>query len=360
MRPMIFGSPGRYIQGEGILENIGAYLVGYASRVMFVSDTFVREMVKPVVDSSCRMQNIHSTWIEFDGELTADAIDKLKMAAHPADYHVVVAIGGGKTLDAGKALAHASNCPFVAVPTVASNDSPTSKNYVIYDENHHLAEVRNMPRSAVLVIADTALLAKAPRQFLIAGIGDALSKYFEAEQCMHSNGVNLFGGRASYSGYVLAKECYATIREHAEQALAELQHDAVFPSFDRLIEAVILMSGLGFESGGLSVAHSMTRGLSRVPGAATAPHGLAVAYGLLVQLHLEKRSDVFMRDVLSFYERIGLPRSLGELGAISPDHATRLTIADYTLTAPHMSNFERTLQAEDLVIAMKAVDVMTQ
>lgn len=360
MRPMIFGSPGRYIQGEGVLDSIGLYLADYANEVMFVSDTFVSKLVKPAVDASCRSQNLRSTWIEFDGELTADAIDKLKMDAYPAAYQIVVAVGGGKTLDAGKALAHASNRPFVAVPTVASNDSPTSKNYVIYDEDHQLAEVRHMPRSAVLVIADTAVLAKAPRQLLIAGIGDAVSKYFEAEQCMHSNGVNLFAARPPYSGYVLARECYTTIREHAEQALADLQDGTVSPAFDRLIEAVILMSGLGFESGGLSVAHSMTRGLSRARGTATAPHGLAVAYGLLVQLHLEKRSEVFIRDVLSFYERIGLPRNLGELGATSLDLATRRTIADYTLTAPHMSNFERTLNAEDLIVAMKAVDVMTQ
>ncbi|MGF6767611.1 glycerol dehydrogenase [Paraburkholderia sp. GAS199] len=363
MSPIVFGSPGRYIQGEALLDRLGLYLSGYANQVLFVCDAFVGKLVKPTIVSSCHGQNIRTAWIEFDGELTAQAVDRLKREAQSADFQLVVAVGGGKTLDAGKALAHSSNRPFVAVPTVASNDSPTSKNYVIYDDNHHLAEVRNMPRSAVLVIADTTLLARAPRHFLIAGIGDALSKYFEAEQCMKSNGANLFGARPSYSGFVLAKACYATIREYAEHALTGLpsapQGCATTVAFDRLIEAVILMSGLGFESGGLSVAHSMTRGFSRVPGCATAAHGLAVAYGLLVQLRLERRSESFIHELLSFYQRIGLPKTLSELGATSNDRAIRQSIADYTMTAPHIRNFERTLNAEDIVAAMEAIDSMT-
>jgi glycerol dehydrogenase len=54
------------------------------------------------------------------------------------------------------------------------------------------------------------------------------------------------------------------------------------------------MSGLGFESGGLSIAHAMTRGLSKVPGSREAMHGQQVAYGLLLQLMLEGSGPAFL------------------------------------------------------------------
>jgi glycerol dehydrogenase len=359
MKFIVFGSPGRYVQGEGLIDSIGDWLNDYARRVLVLCDAGVRPLVHASLSASCHAHGIDCEWIEFGGELTAASVEALKRDASAYDFDAVVAIGGGKALDAGKALSHAASRPLVTVPTIASNDSPTSKNYVLYDERHQLAEVLHMPRSAMLVLVDTALLARAPRAFLVAGIGDAVSKYFEARQCMLAQGTNLFGARSSSAGYALARACYETIREHAETALNEPQTQGVTRSYDRLIEAVILMSGLGFESGGLSVAHAMTRGLSRIESKRPAPHGHQVAYGLLVQLHLERQPDAFIDDIATFLARIGLPtRLLGAngLGAHSADSETLARIAEYTMSAPHIANFERPLAAGDLVCAMQAVE----
>ena len=57
-------------------------------------------------------------------------------------------------------------------------------------------------------------------------------------------------------------------------------------AFDAVVEANILMSGLGFENGGLGLAHAMTRGLVRTPVVDQCLHGFHVAYGLLVQLEV--------------------------------------------------------------------------
>ena len=92
------------------------------------------------------------------------------------------------------------------------------------------------------------------------------------------------------------------------------------------------MSGLVFESGGLSISHGMTRGLSAVPGVASALHGHQVAYGLLVQLELERRDAGFMQDMRAFHRSAGLPLKLVELGA---DQAVT-TIGKVPATAAHM------------------------
>ncbi|MDW9246447.1 iron-containing alcohol dehydrogenase family protein [Burkholderia cepacia] len=188
MTALIFGSPGRYIQGDGLLDDIGQYIRDCSERALVLCDSFVKEQFGSRIAASCAAHEIDVHWLAFSGELTDRKVRELEHAAQSFDYGVVVAIGGGKTLDAGKALVDAAHCALITVPTVASNDSPTSKNYVVYDDDHQLAAVRHLPRSATYVLVDTTLIAQAPTHFLLAGIGDAISKYFEAEQCLNSGG----------------------------------------------------------------------------------------------------------------------------------------------------------------------------
>ena len=70
---------------------------------------------------------------------------------------------------------------------------------------------------------------------------------------------------------------------------------------------MILLSGLGFESGGLSIAHALTRGLPRIAGLATSAHGLQVALGLLVQLDLEARDDGLLAELTRWYAQVACP-----------------------------------------------------
>ena len=93
---------------------------------------------------------------------------------------VVIGLGGGKALDAGKAVSLRLGVPVVTVPTVASNDSPTSRAVAMYDDEHRMASVDQLPANPHAVVVDTALIAAAPAHFLRAGIGDAVAKTFEA------------------------------------------------------------------------------------------------------------------------------------------------------------------------------------
>ncbi|NYH11863.1 glycerol dehydrogenase [Pseudomonas moraviensis] len=360
---LVFGSPGRYVQGTEVLAQAGAYLAHCGRSAVVVIDSYVLGLIRQRLDDSCAHAQVELHYITYDGEITADGIAGLRAAAANIEFEMILAVGGGKCIDAGKALAHSSGRALITMPTVASNDAPTSKNYVIYDDHHQLSEVGHLLVSPRYVLVDTSLIAQAPRPFLLAGIADALTKKFEAEQCYKAAGVNMFGARPALSGLVLARECYEVIRRYAEPALALAGTGEVTVAFDHLIEAVLLMSGLGFESGGLSIAHAMTRGLSKIPGAQQQVHGKQVAYGLLVQLVLEDRDAELMGDMLSFYQRIGLPRNLTELGVPEVDDALLRQVAEPTLKAPHAKNFVTdsgaALTCDELIAAMRALEGLT-
>lgn len=356
---LLFGAPGRYIQGPGVISQIGACVAHCGRSAVVVSDAFVIGLIRDAVSRSCQEASVDVTFLEFDGEVTAEGIEQLKAAFGRGKGDVVVGAGGGKGIDAGKALAHARDAALITLPTVASNDAPTSKNYVVYDAHHQLVHVGHLPASPRYVVVDTALIAQAPRQFLAMGIADGLTKTFEAEQCLKAAGVNMFGARPSLAGVALARECYRIIRADGEAALAVAGSGLPNEAFERVVEAALLMSGLGFESGGLSIAHAMTRGLSRVAGPREAVHGWQVAYGLLLQLVLERRDEAFMSDLLAFYDVVGLPKSLADLGARNIGDDLLRQIAEPTLAAAHARNFERQLSIDEMVAAMKTLEALT-
>ncbi|MBI1396391.1 MAG: iron-containing alcohol dehydrogenase [Betaproteobacteria bacterium] len=352
----IFGAPGRYIQGAGALAAMGETLRGVGSRTVLVADRAVLGLFGEAIVSACSGAGIRCEPLEFSGEITPEEVARLATLARHASPDFVIGCGGGRGVDAGKAVADALKCRVATIPTAASNDAPTSKIYVLYDSSHRLLRVGHMSSSPEVVVVDTEIVVTAPESLFTAGIGDAVVKKFEVAQCVASGGRNIFGASACRAAVALTELCYETLRKDAVAALAAVRQRRVTDEVERVVEATVLHSGLGFESGGLSISHAMTRGLSAVRGTRDALHGHQVAYALLVQLALERRSRAFVDDVLAFYAQVGLPASLGDIGLPDATAGEVDAIAAGTMTAPHARHFERELEARDIADAMRAVE----
>lgn len=355
-RPRIFGAPLRYVQGPHVLREVGPLARLCGTQALLLADRFVLDLIGPAVQASCAEAGVACTPLLFEGEVTAAEIARLAAAAAPHAPAVVVAAGGGKGIDTGKGVARALGAQVITLPTAASNDAPTSQVYVVYDEQHRLVAVERLPHNPFAVVVDTALIARAPALLLRSGIGDALSKKHEVARCHEAGGPNLFGGRGTHAAGALAELCDTLLRRHALPALAALERGEPDEHLESLVEATVLLSGLCFENGGLSIAHALTRGLSALPGPAQALHGLQVAWGLRVQWVLEGHADGAFEALDDFYRAVGLPLDLQGLGlAGEPSEAQLAEAAALTVAAPHTRNFPRTLTADDLVQAMRAV-----
>ena len=352
----IFGSPGRYIQGPGTISEIGRVAKSIGDVACLVVDAGVADLVGAPIRASLAEAGVKAALEPFSGEITYPVIEALTetmRAHHPA---LVIAAGGGKGLDVGKGVAERLRVPIVTVPTIASNDAPTSATYVVYDEAHTIAAIDRMGVNPHTVLVDTQLIANAPAKFLRWGIGDALTKTFEAAGCWAGRGKTPFGTRPLRTGMVIAEAGYQVLRRHAAKALAAVERGEVTDDLEATVEACILMSGLGFENGGLSIAHSLTRGLVKARGAMTAPHGEQVAYGTLVQLAAERRPDAELQDLAGFLRDIGLPVRLADLGMEEASVAEIDEIAALTMTAPHVVNLAHEVGAQDVAAAMRRVE----
>ncbi|WDZ79101.1 glycerol dehydrogenase (plasmid) [Ensifer adhaerens] len=350
----VFGAPSRYVQGRGILDRTGTFAAQLGKSAVLVADAQILPLVRDVLRKSCRTSGVSLQILPFSGVLTPETGQQLSSALGYGAPDIVIAAGGGRAIDAGKALADIRDLRLITLPTVASNDAPTSKNYVLYDEQEMLVEVRHLARNPDFVVVDTELLAGAPKFMFAAGLGDALSKKAEAAACANGRGLTMFRARPTQLAGTIAALCYDTLIEYGMAAYDAAGSGNPTEEFEAAVEAMILMAGLGFESGGLSVPHALTRGLPRIPGVARRPHGFQVAYGLAVhhQLMVEPMSPAL--DDL--YRHVGLPRNLASLAGHPIERQHLSTVAEASIAVPHMLNFPHPVTIDDLVAAMVAVE----
>ena len=138
-------------------------------------------------------------------------------------------------------------------------------------------------RHPALVLVDTTVIAQAPKRQLVAGLGDALATWFEARTVLQSHVNNQLGGKPTTSGTALAKLCHDILLADGPAACAAVDAGVATPALERIVEANNLLSGLGFENGGLAAAHAVANGFSMIAGSHRMLHGDKVAMGLHTQ-----------------------------------------------------------------------------
>jgi glycerol dehydrogenase len=176
-------------------------------------------------------------------------------------------------------------------------------------------------------------VAEAPVQFLAAGIGDALATWLEARATRRGTAAAMAGGRPTRAGTALAQLSWDILWENALPALDAVAANVVTPALEAVVEANTLLSGLGFESGGLAAAHAIHNALTAAPQTHGLSHGQKVNIGSLAQLILEGAPTREIEDFVVFTTRVGLPTTLTEIG-LSPEDTAELRAVAEAATIP--------------------------
>ena len=304
--------PGRYVQGAHALASLGEEVNRLASSALVIVDGYVAEHLRDdVVAGLAGLQHRLET---FRGECSQEEIDRLVALARSGDTDAIVGVGGGKTMDTAKAVAHELGCPVLIAPTLASTDAPCSALSVIYTPEGEFERYLVLPRNPDVVIVDTAVIARAPVRLLVAGIGDALATWFEAESCRIRRAANMTGRPGTMTAYGLARLCYDTLLEHGRAARTAAEQGVVVPALEHIVEANTLLSGLGFESGGLAACHAIHNGLTVLKETHDYWHGEKVTIGVLAALYLTDESARQIDETYEFCIDMGLPVTLAEIG----------------------------------------------
>lgn len=353
----VFCSPSRYVQGPRATDELGDQM----RKIGLEGPAYILASGRAINELSARWQGgLSAAGIEFIiGEFAGECSDsEIDLHVGRADgCAVIVGVGGGKTLDTSRAVAGTLGVAAVNCPTLASSDAPCSALSVVYDAHGVFERLVFYPRNPALVLVDTSLVAAAPTRYLVSGMGDALATWYEARTVIEAHRPNQVHGGTTLAGGALARLCCQTLYADGPAALAAVAAGAVTPALERIVEANTLLSGLGFESGGLAIAHSVHNGLTTAPATHSFLHGEKVSFGLVVQLVVEGRPTDELDEVIHFCRVIGLPTTLADLRLRADDLATLQTVAERTVAVgetAHNEPFEVT--ADKILDGIRAAD----
>jgi len=68
MRNFLFSSPGKYVQGSGVLNELGRYLSALGSKVFLIANNAVWTIVQARVKTSLKKDDITCRYKRFNGE----------------------------------------------------------------------------------------------------------------------------------------------------------------------------------------------------------------------------------------------------------------------------------------------------
>lgn len=357
--PRVMISPARYVQGDGVLDHLGRHLelVPGKNVAILISENGQKRFGERI---SASLKNAKVCFVigQFGGECSIEEVTKHEKAFGSSnELDCLIAVGGGKCIDAGKFIADRLRIPVVIVPTLASNDAPCSALSVMYSSEGVMSGVEFFKQSPALVLVDTRIVANSPERYLVAGMGDALATWYEAHACSTNiTGKSCVFARPTLAAGAIAEVCAATLFADGEAAASAVRKSEVNDVLERVVEANTLLSGIGFESGGLACAHSIAQGLTLIPSVhSDSLHGEMVAIGLLTQLLLEKRQDE-MQKVARFMALVGLPVELKQISFDASDREHVNQVIDFAMNFPFLQNEPFPVTREALLQSFMNVD----
>ena len=305
-------APSQVVRGSGILSQCGALIARLGQRPLLVGGDRTLRTAAPFLGQM--LETLSVARASYRTDCCEPALTQLHQALQGHGADVIVGAGGGKALDAAKLLAHQAQLPIVTVPTSAATCAAWTALSNVYSERGAFRYDVGLPTCPELLLLDYDLVATAPQRTLVAGIGDAIAKWYEA---------SVSSGHSSHTLVIGAVQQARVLRDILFQKSASALQTPGSDDWKEVVDAAVLMAGVIGGMGGPQcrtvAAHAVHNGLTHVAAHDTL-HGEKVAYGILVQLRLEEMGPgsslaaTARQQLLQFYRQLGLPTTLSDMG----------------------------------------------
>ncbi len=308
-------APTQVLRGTKLWTQAEAAITRLGQRPLVVGGNHSLDIFRRQIQPHLQAHHLDWDCASYSPDCSETSLQTLQQAQQTHQADVIVGVGGGKALDTAKLLAHYSQLPVVTIPTSAATCAAwTALSNVYSNQGAFLYDV-SLLRCPDLLILDYDLIQTAPPRTLVAGIGDAIAKWYEA---------SVSSGHSQQTLLVAAVQQARVLRDILFQKSVTALQQPGGETWREVVDATVLLAGVIGGIGGAQcrtvAAHAVHNGLTQIPSSHAMLHGEKVAYGILVQLRLEEMiprnqlAATARQQLLQFYGKIGLPRSLNELG----------------------------------------------
>lgn len=308
-------APANIIKGENSLINSGKFIANFGKHPLIVGGKKTLKLIENYLNPICEEYKLNPSYESYSPDCSESSLKQLEKAvkSHQGDF--IIGVGGGKALDTAKLLAYNCHLPVITIPTSGATCAAWTALSNIYSESgafQYDVSLKNCPN---LLILDYSLIATAPSHTLIAGIGDAIAKWYEA---------SISSGDSTATLTIAAVQQARVLRDILLQKSEIALKNPLSEEWKEVVDATVLLAGVSGGLGGANcrtvAAHAVHNALTSIPDIHHQLHGAKVAYGILVQLRLEEivmnnqLATTARQQLIKFYRNIDLPCTLEDLG----------------------------------------------
>ena len=165
-----------YSVGPDSYKKIPEYCRLYGTKAVVIGGKKAMAAAKDKILASIASSDIDILeFVWFGNECTFETAKHLEESEAVQAADMIFAVGGGKAVDTCKLVSIDLNKPYFTFPTIASNCAASSALSIVYNEDGSFCDFVHFLESAKHVFIDTEIIAKAPKEYLWAGIGDTYS-----------------------------------------------------------------------------------------------------------------------------------------------------------------------------------------
>jgi alcohol dehydrogenase class IV len=290
------------IFGGGSIQRLPDIILTYGYRVILITGAMSFKQLDTFhfLINSFKEKSIQYSLIEISGEPTPADINSINREFSKKPVDVVVSIGGGSVVDAGKAVSamldktdpveaylegigtkihDGSKIPFIAIPTTAGTGSETTKNAVLSQvgENGYKRSIRHNNFVPNIALVDPELCLNCPPDVTAASGMDAFTQLLESYV---STNASPFTDVLAYSGIKLMKD---NLVPAATTGAQEIEVRAA-------MSYAALLSGITLANAGLGIVHGLA---SSIGSYYNIPHGVICGtfVGAVTKLTIERLKD---------------------------------------------------------------------
>ena len=310
--------PPNYSIGDKIYDKIGPVCESYGKKVLLIGGKKALEAACDKIESYVKQTNLEIIGKEIYGEnCTYATVEKLRAMPVYQEADMVFGVGGGKALDTVKCLCITDDKPVFAFPTIASNCSACTSVSIMYNEDGTFLKPHFFVRPVMHSFIDTEIIAKAPSQYMWAGIGDTYAKYYEATISSRDERLEHF----TALGVAVSRMCCEPLIEYGPKALEDHRKGLCTYDVEQVVLAIVVTTGIAsifltkdytpdYNSG---LAHAIFYAMTVYPVIEEKHlHGEVVGFGVLIALLADQQYDEFEK-IYRLNKAVHLPVSLDEI-----------------------------------------------
>ena len=326
-------SPEKIYRGNGAWFNALPQIKKITKRPLLLGRSLATNKIREKIYKNLHNEDldIHLSNLEFD--CCYEDLARIKQIILKNNCDSIIAIGGGKVLDAGKYLADSLSIPVITIPLSASTCAgwtALSNIYSIKGQFIKDVELKSCPKILVL---DHEFIKTAPKRTLASGIADALAKWYESSLTSSKVEDGLVQQAIQISRVLRDQLLIDGDSAYQSQSIQNI-------SWCNVVEGCALTAGLiggiGGEKCRTAAAHAIHNAITQILSTKKPLHGEIVGVGILLQLKLEetknnnKLANQSIKQLLILMRKLNLPTTIAELGINVFENNNLQKIAEFT------------------------------